>query len=580
MDDVVLRRDTSALTGQAFDLVVIGGGIFGVCAAYDAAQRGLRVAIVERGDFAGATSANSLKMVHGGIRYIQHLDIARIRHSAHERRAFLRVAPHLVRPLPILIPTYGHGMKGKEVLRIGMTLFDLMTVDCNKGIAAKTRRIPWCDSVSKRKMLEVLPGVQTDGLTGAARFSDGQMFNPCRLVLAFLQSAVAEGAVAANYVRAEGLLREGNTVTGIGVVDEVTGDSFEIRAKVVLNAAGPYAQKMLASVDPALELPYKIDFSRDTAFVVNRKLTDGVHAVALQGQTHDPDAKLSRGARHMFIAPWRDYTLVGVWHGVHRDDPDQVDVTEAELQSYLDEMNAIYPAWNLTLDDINMWNAGLVPFGENSEDAKDLRYGHRSHLIDHAECHGLDNLLTLIGVRYTTGRYEAVHAVDAVYEKLGRPAPKSRSDARPLVGGDLADFDQAVEAMQRQYSGRLDSEVVVSLMHQYGSACGRVLARVEQDPALVERIAGSVTIAAQVVHAVEDEMARTLGDLVFRRTDLASGAYPGEHALRAVAAIASGPLGWDAARIDREVRAVQSRFSRRVVERVDGPSASQTQAVA
>jgi glycerol-3-phosphate dehydrogenase len=578
MSGVVLTRDPAALRAEVFDLVVIGGGIFGACAAYDAAQRGLRVALLERGDFAGATSAHSLKMVHGGIRYIQHLDLARIRHSAHERRAFLKIAPHLVRPLPILVPTYGHGMKGKAVLRLGMALFDLMTIDCNKGIGSKSRRVPWCGSVSRGEMLEVLPGVEPEGLTGAARFSDGQMYNPCRLVLAFVQSAARHGAVVANYVRADGLLREGRSVTGVRAVDEAAGETIDVRARVVLNAAGPFAEKLLTSADPTLKLPYPIDFSRDTAFVVNRRLTDGVHAVALQGKTHDPDAKLSRGARHMFIAPWRGYTLVGVWHGVHRDDPDQIGVTDAELQSYLDEINEIYPAWGLTLDDINLWNAALVPFGENSEDARDLRYGHRSHLIDHAEHHDLDNLVTLIGVRYTTGRYEAAYAVDKVYVKLGRPAPKTRTDRAPLVGGDLREFDEAVAQAQRDAPAGLDAEVVASLMHQYGSEYTRVVQRIHGRPELAHRIGGSATVAAQVVHAVEDEMARTLGDIVFRRTDLATGAYPGEAALRQAAALVAEALGWDAAEVDRQVRSVQSRFSARVIERVDGPQ--ETQAVA
>lgn len=573
--DTAMTRDSAALTGETFDLVVIGGGIFGACAAYDASQRGLRVALLERGDFGGATSANSLKMVHGGIRYIQHLDIARIRHSAHERRAFLKIAPHLVRPLPILIPTYGHGMKGKEVLRVGMTLFDLMTIDCNKGIHSKSRKIPWCDSVSRSEMLEVLPGVEADGLTGAARFSDGQMYNPCRLVFAFVQSAVQHGAVVANYVRADGLLREGNSVTGVRAVDEITGEGMDIRAKVVLNAAGPYAEKMLTSVDPSLKLPYKIDFSRDTAFVVNRRLTDGVHAVALQGKTHDPDAKLSRGARHMFIAPWRDYTLVGVWHGVHREDPDHIEVTDAELQSYLDEMNAIYPAWNLALDDINLWNAGLVPFGENSEDAKDLRYGHRSHLIDHAEHHNLDNLITLIGVRYTTGRYEAAHAIDKVYAKLGRTAPGTQTDRVPLVGGDIRDFSEMVLQAQKESAGGLDADIVASLIHQYGSSYTEIVQRIADRPELARRIGVSATVAAQVVHSVEAEMARTLSDVVFRRTDLASGSYPGEAALRQAAALVAGSLGWNDAEIDRQVRTVQERFPGRVVERVDGSRSPQ-----
>ena len=158
-----MKRDLSRLTDSEFDLVVIGGGIFGACAAWDAAQRGLSVALIDRGDFCSATSANHLKMVHGGIRYLQHGDIYRLRQSSGERRAFLRIAPHLVRPLPVVIPTYGHGMKGKAVLRTGMAIYDLLAADRNQGITDPARRIPPGSSLETNEVLRMFPGLP--GLT-------------------------------------------------------------------------------------------------------------------------------------------------------------------------------------------------------------------------------------------------------------------------------------------------------------------------------------------------------------------------------------------------------------------------------
>lgn len=576
-----MKRDLNALTDGVFDAVVIGGGIFGVCTAYDMAQRGLRVAIVERDDFAAATSANSLKMVHGGIRYIQHMDIARIRHSAAERRAFLRVAPHLVRPLPIVIPTYGHGMKGKEVLRIGMGLFDLLTIDCNRGIKDRNRRIPWCKTIGRDQTLRMYPGLKSEGLTGAAVFSDGQMFNPTRLVFAFLQNAVDASAVAANHVECTGFLRDGDKVTGIKARDTLGDDELEIRANLVVNAAGPYAEKLLDIENTKLD--QKISYSRDTAFVVNRKLTADDHAIAIQGTTNDPDAKLSRGARHMFVAPWRDKTLVGVWHGVHQGDPDSFTVTDAELERYIDEMNRIYPAWGLTMDDISIWNAGLVPFGDNPDGAshlegEDLKYGHRSHLIDHAQTHGIENLITLIGVRYTTGRYEAEKTTDLALKKLGRTARACRTAEVPVAGGDIANYDALVTQAKRAAPQGLDGEVIRSLVANYGTGYRAIFNRIEADPGLAKPIGTSKTILAQAVHAVDWEMANTLSDIVFRRTDLATGEYPGTAALWRCASELADKLDWTEAEIERQVQRVAGRFPTATVRRVDASVPGSTDA--
>ena len=197
--------------------------MFGAAAALDAAQRGLRTALIERADFAGATSAHSFKMVHGGIRYLQHADVPRLRHSARARSAFLRSAPHLVQPLPIVVPTYGAGMKSKPVLRVGMAAYDLLTADRNRGIADPSRQIPRGRFMSREEVGRRYPGLAPQGLTGAGIFCDGQMYNPPRLVLAYVQSAAAAGAVCANYVEATGLVERAGRVQGVAARDVVSG---------------------------------------------------------------------------------------------------------------------------------------------------------------------------------------------------------------------------------------------------------------------------------------------------------------------------------------------------------------------
>ena len=574
-----MHRDLTTLTDTSFDLLVIGGGMFGACAACDAAQRGLSVAIIERGDFAGATSANSFKMVHGGIRYLQHGDVYRIRQSANERRVLLKIAPHLVRPLPIVIPTYGHGIKGKAALRLGMGMYDLLTLDANRGIVDPARRIPWGRCISRHEVLAMFPGLERHRLTGAAIFCDGQIYNPPRLVLSFVQSAVEAGAVAANYVEAVGLLRDpGNPdrVVGVRARDVLGQNDLEIRAGVVLNAAGPYAERLLQrAADTTLTL--KGTYSRDACFVVSRQLLDAEYAVALLGRTHDPDAVLSRGARHLFVVPWRNYTLLGVWHKVYRDDPDRFTVTDDELQRFIDEVNDAYPALGLSLDDVALWNAGLVPFGDNPDDAADLRYGHRSHLIDHAVAGSqvaggvVENLITLIGVRLTTGRCEAVRAVDLAWRKLGHKPPRTRSAVTAVFGGRIDDFERYVQEAiaHRPQPQRIDEHVMRSLVHNYGSEYSRLLRYVEQEATMAETIGASTTIKAQVRLAVRQEMAQTLADVVFRRTDLATGEYPGRDALRTCAELMAADLYWNAGQIERQIERVAARFPRRVVAKRD-----------
>ena len=266
MNSIPLQRNLLETASRTYDIAVVGGGIFGACAAWEAASRGLSVVLLEQGDFSHATSANHFKMVHGGIRYLQHGDLPRIYKSSRERSAMLRTCPHLVQPLPIVIPTYGHGTKGKLFLGLGMYIYDFLTCHRNKGLQ-KSRKIPWSSFLSSSKLQQNFPDLGDGKLTGGAVFYDGQMYNAPRLALAFIRSAACKGARVANYAEVTDFLLEGRKVTGVQVCDTMTGDTHEIRARIVLNTAGPWAHRLLAEKLQVNVTPQPT-FSRDLAFVV------------------------------------------------------------------------------------------------------------------------------------------------------------------------------------------------------------------------------------------------------------------------------------------------------------------------
>jgi glycerol-3-phosphate dehydrogenase len=555
-----MRRNPQELVRKEYDLVVIGGGIFGVCAAWDAAHRGLSVALVEKNDFSHATSAHHFKMVHGGIRYLQHADIYRVRESCRERSALLRIAPHLVKPLPVVIPTYGWGKKGKGVLGAGLLLYDFLTLDRNRAITDPVRQIPKGRFLTRREVLDIFPGLETEGLTGGALFCDGQMYNPPRLALSFLRAAADAGAEAANYLEVTHFLRKGRRVAGVGVRDNLTGEAFEIRGKVVLNAAGPWAAPIVEKCLGVGLSPVPV-FSRDACFVVRRSLSE-TYALACQTRSRDADAVMSRGGRHLFLVPWRGFTLVGVWHVVHQGEPEAFTVSEKELQSFLDETNETYPAISLSLDDVTVVDAGLILFEENEQGSNGIHFGKRSILWDHEKIHGVEGLVTLIGVRATTARGVARKAVDLVFRKLGKRAPKSRTETTPIHGGRIESFEDFLAGAIRHRPPGMDGEVMRCLVHNHGSGYGEILDNIGENAEWAERVGTSPVIKAEVVHAVREEMARKLGDVVFRRTDLGTGDYPGEDALRTCADLIAAELGWNEARVQQEVDDVTATFIR------------------
>jgi glycerol-3-phosphate dehydrogenase len=391
-------------------------------------------------------------------------------------------------------------------------------------------------------------------------FEDGQMYSPQRLVWGFVAAARNAGAVVANHCEATGALREGRRVRGIAARDRLTGERFEIEGSTVINASGPWAEGLLesAGVNPKL---YSGTYSRDTCFVIDRRYP-GPMALAVQGQSLDSDALIGRGARHMFMVPWRDKTLVGVWHRVVPRRPDDVGLEEAELQSFIDEMNAILPPLRLGLDDVRMAAFGLVPFGEHQQGGATLSFGHESKILDHEERDGISGMISVISVRYTVARKDAAIAVDLACKRAGLPVRPLDTTLQPLPGGDFDDFGALLGEAQRSGPEWLGQGGMEALVRNYGTDHRRILDLAAREPALAARVDGTQVSLAEVAYACRQEMAVTLGDVLFRRTDIATGEAPSRSAITQVCDLMQREHQWSGERRARELDWVAAHLHR------------------
>ncbi|MBI3931984.1 MAG: FAD-dependent oxidoreductase [Acidobacteria bacterium] len=419
-----MKRDLGRLTAREHDLIVLGGGIVGAAAAWDAAQRGLDVALVEAVDFGAGTSWNSLKTIHGGLRHLQRADVGSQRESVRERRALLRIAPEIVRPLPFLVPAYGHGLKGREALACGVWLNDLLSADRNHGLPLE-RRIPPGRVLSRREVLDLVPGLPERGMTGGVVWTDAQVTHGERLVMGFVHAADEKGAAVANAVEATGLLRSGSRVTGIRAKDARTGEAFDVCARVVLNTAGPAVSGVLALA--GITRP-PVPLLRAMNLVLSRPAVT-THAVGA-----------SSGRRYLFLVPWRGRVLAGTAY-----EPGEIPEAAGETDAFFDEAARAFPWAGLRREDVALVHRGRVP---GRGDAAGL--WSRARLLDHETEDGVPGLLSVVTVKYTTARGLAAKAVDRVVARLGKTVAPCRTAttvlpaARPLVGSLEEQARQAV----------------------------------------------------------------------------------------------------------------------------------------
>jgi glycerol-3-phosphate dehydrogenase len=507
-------RDLGRLAAGPFDLLVVGGGIYGLTAAADAARRGLSVALVERHDLGSGTSFNHHKTLHGGLRYLQSLDVPRMRESIRERRAFARIAGGLIRPQAFVMPTTAAPSRGRAAMTVALTLDRLVGADRNEGVPP-SHVLPPGRLISRKELSRLLPGATLGSATGGALWYDYVTTESERLTFAFALDAARHGAVLANYTDAIAPIRDAGRIVGMQVRDAVTGDAFPVRATVTLNAAGAGAGRVMAMFGARRSFPLLKAMN-----IVTRR-PGGEVALAC------PTA----GGRMLVALPWRGRLMVGTSHSPDLCGADQTLVNEAEVETFLAEVNSAFPWLALRADDVTLVHRGVVPAKVTAGRPPVLldRAGVRDHAAD-----GIEGAVSVVGVKYTTARALSRRAVTAVCRKLGRTVAGPPAD-EPL----LADDGTRLGVL-------------------YGADAARVRALAAADPALASPVAGgSDVIGAQVVHAVRDEMGLTLEDVVVRRTALGAAGHPVEDAVASCAALMQRELHWPADRVADEIAGVR-----------------------
>jgi glycerol-3-phosphate dehydrogenase len=402
-------RDLGRLTARTFDVLVVGGGIYGLTIAYDCAQRGLTVALIDRGDFGSGASFNHLRTIHGGLRYLQTLDIKRARESVRERRTFARIAPDAVRLQPFVLPLRRSLTRGASIMRAGFALDRLVAFDRNQGLPVNLR-VPDGAVLSRSETVRRFPNLDSPGLTGAAMWHDYVSTESDRLTFSFGLAAVACGAALFNYVAATAPLKEGARVSGVSATDGPSGSPVEIAARVTVNAAGAGVNDWAGTTGHA-----GIPLVRAINLVTRRD----AGYVALGGR--------SKSGRNLFQVPWRNRELFGTWEAGRMSDGKEAVLEaslEADVLSFIDEINQAFPAVALKLSDVSLVHRGLVPAAAG---AGRVALAQHERIVD-----AHDNMITVAGTKYTTARAVAQRVADMVFKKLGRPAVPCRTDVTPL----------------------------------------------------------------------------------------------------------------------------------------------------
>ena len=511
----------SRLASERFDLVVIGGGINGAGVARDAAMRGLKTALIERDDFGSGTSSRSSRLIHGGVRYLEHGHLHLVFESSRERRTLMRIAPHLVRPLRFTWPVYRGARVPRWKLSAGLFMYDAL---------AAFRNVANHRSLDASEVAACEPLLRRDGLTGGAQYFDAAT-DDTRLTLANAIAAEEQGAVVLNHAAAVRFLREGERIVGAVVQADDAGDDIEVRGAVVVNAAGPWSDDVRA-----------LDERGVSASV---RATKGVH-VAVSRERLAPRGALTLlspiDGRVMFVLPSLATTIIGTTDTPTDERPEEVRAFPEDVAYLLATANAFFPSAKLGASDVIAAWAGIRPLiasGFTSEPSR----ASREHRIDRSG----SGLISVTGGKLTTYRSMATEVVENVERAIGRKPTRARTAHVPLPGGEIRTMNETLRAAELEVG---DAVVAKRLVEAYGSRWHEVAALTASEPALARRVVRELPyLLAEVVHGVEREMAMTLSDVLIRRLHIAYEiADHGRSAARVVAAVLSGRLGWDSAR--------------------------------
>jgi glycerol-3-phosphate dehydrogenase len=502
---LVLRE----LAARRFEVLIVGGGIHGAFAAWDAALRGWSVALIERGDFGAATSGNSLGIVHGGFRYLQTGDLARLRESARERATLMRMAPKLVEALPCVTPTGGPGLHSRIALAAALRLAALLSADGVRS-GPSSANVPLGRTLPRAEYEELTFPLAVAHATGGALWYDALVRQPARLLIEVIRSATDVGGLACNYVQSEGLVVERGTVVGVNARALPEDEVFTIRSRAVLNAAGPWAGPVLAGVCRAP----RVALARGCNVVLRRTPPHAGAAIPFPAER-----------RMLFAVPAGNRLVLGTQYSDAGAEPGTAArAVEADVDRLLAAANEALPGLGLTGDDIALVQQGYLPRAQRGS-----RLLERPLFIDHAAADGVSGVLTVIGVKWTTARVTAEHALDRVQRSFGQTPRPGGTDRCALFDGRARELQALIRA------------------------------RPEIETPLVP---GCAALRADIVHAFQAEAAFHLDDALRRRTGLGAFGHPGEQLVRAAADVAAAELGWSPERVRDEIARVNAIYAR------------------
>ncbi len=520
---------------DSYDLVVVGAGINGLGIARDAARRGLSVFVLEQDDICSGVSAWSGRLAHGGLRYLEHRDFALVRESLRERERMIQLAPHLVKPLRLLMPLYAHNRRPAWLIRLGMIIYDILSFDKKTG---------GHEVLNTEGAVRRFPGIAKGGLGGATVFTEGQVEYAERLCVELAVAAAADGAVIRTKARVEEPIMEDGKVAGVKYRDLATDTLHEVRGALTFNVAGPWIDRIFRRNAPPQ--PRLNGGTKGSHLIVDPFPGAPKDVVYYESKT---DGRL------VLVIPWMGRYMIGTTDIRFEEDPDEARCSMSEMNYLLGEVNALIPQAGLTPDHVLYTFSGVrpLPYAPGVVEAKIPR----SHVLhDHAP--GLPNLITVVGGKLTTFRQLAEDAVDDALKRLGRSAPPCATAKLPFPG---AVFD--ADELRRHLSGLgLTDKTVSRLMGLYGARARDVVAEAKADHSLLDVVhAPTGAIGAEMVFAMRHEFAASLADVMARRVLLAFAPGHGLESLNAIADLLARSFNWDAARKAAEIRGYEQWLS-------------------
>jgi glycerol-3-phosphate dehydrogenase len=532
-----------------YDLIVVGGGIYGAALLWEAARRGISALLVERGDFAGGASANSLKIIHGGIRYLQHLDIPRIRSSAREQLFFLEKMPHLVKPLACASPCYGSGIEGRAAYQMAFWAYAALNADIRKTTPGETSPLPRGCILPPESLKADFPDLNLKGNTGIARWFDALALDTERIVLTLIDEACENGAQAINYSEMHNFLTEGKRVVGIEVKDRINGESAVFRAAQVATCTGD------ASMDTKnLSIPKSVfqhlRFARGVNIIVDRPASKSALALRLM----QPNGNTGH-RRLLFFVPWQNATMIGTWYFPGVTDNSRC-LSEEELDLILSQINVVYPSLSISAKDVTFVHLGRLPAYPWVSPTGEPRLLDHGLIVDHGRRSGWPGLWSIVGVKYTTARAVAEKALHRIFGRRGA----NRSSTMRGVGRKARNADRHKVVLSR--NGAENEMVLAQFRPTFGSRASEVIDWAGDDPSMYATVPGTDDLPqAALQYSIQHERVRYLTDLLLRRYNIGAAVSPAHETVDWAIEQMAHHLNWDKTRKEREVALLKEHYS-------------------